>query len=378
MQRRLATSDADDVNLEFSLHGLTVNTRRDLVDNLCQRIHTTARRDIYFGPVDGLGGNTTGQVRDKLGDEVRDGDTYKCIADVTPDAYWLTTLMPRELVEVIGSQRDGRVRLPPETYFLQGHAEMFSHLKYKNQKGCSLYRQALLKEMVSVSGAAGVASGAIANKMIFVPFVLDPTVAEADNCIWKMKGILPDVYGENTEEYDVLARREWQKYKCVCSHDNHTVEGLELLEPRLYVSMHTVLMGQIAKLRHALAAKDFVKAKEVINDGGARLVECDALKYFKDADVLRACHYDQTTTDMNASGSFRALRWLERGLWEYIWQTADERIIFCFGSTCKDHVTFTSSHASDIPTMRSGTRPARRQRIEYESLYEVVCDVERA
>jgi hypothetical protein len=375
MQRRPATSGADDVNLEFSLRGLTVNTRRDLVENLCQQIHTTERWNMYFGPVAGLGGNTTGQVRDKLGEDVSDGDTYECIAEVTPDPHWLTTLMPLELVTVIGRGPDGCVRLPPDTYFLQGHAEMFSHLQYKNQKGCSLYRQALLKEMVSVSGAPSGASGADANKMMFVPFVLDPTVEDVDNCVWKMKGIFPDVYGENTEEYELRARREWHKYKCVCSHDNHAIEGLEVLEPRLYVSMQTILMRQIAKLRQALAAKDFVSAKEVIFDGGERLVESDALKYFRDTDVLRECRYNRDCADMNASGSFHALRWLERGLWEDIWQTADERLIFCFGSTCKDHVTFTNANASDTANTRSGTRSARRQRIEYESLYEVVQDV---
>jgi hypothetical protein len=348
------------------------------VENLRQQIHTTNRRDIYFGRVAGLGGNTTGQVRDKLGDEVSDGDNYACIADVTPDPYWLTTLMPPELVTLMGRTGDGSVVLPSETYFLQGHGDMFSHLEYKNQKGCSLYRQALLKEMVSVSGAPRMSSDADANKLMFVPFVLDPTVEDVDNCIWKIKGIFPDVYGDNTEDYQELARREWHKYKCVCSHDNHAIEGLEVLEPRLYVSMQTILMCQIAKLRQALAAKDFVSAKATIFDGGERLVECDALQYFIDPNVLRACRYNHESTNINASGSFRALRWLERGLWEHVWHQADERLIFCFGSTCKDHVTFSNKDASATVSTRSGTRSARRQRIEHESLHEVVEDVRRS
>ena len=367
-----SATTTDDSHLRFSLCRPVANTRRGLLEDLRQTIHETDRANVYFGNVSNLGGNTIGQVRDRLGHEVSDGATYPCIGDVTPNAYWLKTLMPPDLAALLIREEDGTQTLPPNTYFLQGHADMFSHLKYKQEKGCSLYREELLKNMALVSGAPKMGKWVDTYKTMFVPFVMHPVVGETDTCFWTIEEIVPDVHDDYTdvETYTVHASEEWHKYKCICSHDNHSA-GLAILEPRLYVPMENVLMRRIARLRHALATKDFTAATDVITEGGQALLDCDALDDFNDDDLLRDCRNSGGT--ITATHSFQALRRLEQGLWMHIWHTANERLIFCFGSTCKRDVTFTNKDAGDPGNTREPA--SQRRRFTYENLYQVVLAV---
>ena len=127
------------------------------------------------------------------------------------------------------------------------------------------------------------------------------------------------------------------------------------------------MMREVARLRHALASKSFSAVREAIEQGGTALLEHDALVDFcGEEQQLRDCRKNSGGTIAHC---FIALRLLEKGLWGYIWNNEEERLIVCFGSVCKHAVTFencTGSHAEETGEVPSSddadNRPATRQR----------------
>lgn len=358
-------------HLKFRLLGLGTNTRDGLIENL-KHVVRFRREPIsvnrYFSGQE-IGGltNTRQEVRVKLGDDVHDGHEYPCVAEVEYDRQALAVLMPVELRVRLGFD-DAGVLLPDRTHFLQGHHEMFHHLLYKGQTGCSLYRNHFLKTMVSKTTLPHTDKPMDKYKMMFVPFILDPHKDDIDRCVWMIDETYPDVYvGQDNTRWCSQGKREKTKYRCICSHDNKSPDGLKELHPRLYVPMEMPMMREVARLRHALASKSFSAVREAIEQGGTALLEHDALVDFcGEEQQLRDCRKNSGGTIAHC---FIALRFLEKGLWGYIWNNVEERLIVCFGSVCKHAVTFencTGSHAEETGEVPSSddadNRPATRQR----------------